>query len=148
MSTGTILSPYRRRGLGAKFLEIANVLYKPDIIALRMRSGAAKECLRKSGLTEGPISPFERLFDEDSIMAGVLDLADKKTEHPKPVNKKTGRMEGVYPEGWDRAYKNDTKSKEANDADVQMHEEFDLEPDNGDAIIVAARVSGKLKHIP
>lgn len=144
ISTMAILEDYRRMGLGAYFLSIANALYQPDIITFRTRSGAAIAALRKSTLVNGqPIYPLERYYDEDTIMGAVLKLADRKTVHRNPIDLKTGLTKAVYLEGSDYAYKPDGRPGTiAFDADQRMRE-LKLNPDEGDGIYVAGRVIGR-----
>lgn len=136
-----VLPEYRRMGLGAKFLGIANSIHEPDIILLRLRSGAAAAALRKSELIHGKVIPFEMTYDEDPLMGAVLGLADKKTVHPNPINAATGVTKAVYEEGKDLAYDPDPSHQAASLVDRQIREI--MNPDEGDGVYVAVRVIGR-----
>lgn len=136
-----VLPEYRRMGLGAKFLGIANSVHEPDIILLRLRSGAAVAALRKSELIHGKVVPFEMTYDEDPLMRAVLALADKKTAHPNPINAVTGVTKAVYEEGKDLAYEPDPSHPVASLVDRQIGKI--MNPDDGDGVYVAIRVIGR-----
>lgn len=148
MSTMAVLPGYRRMGMGARFIGIANSLYNPDILLFRTRSGALKSCLTKSKLGEGSVYPFDEPYDKDKdpVMAATLDLADEKTVHPNPIERSRGLTKAVYTEERDFAYQVDRTHSESSQAFVQMIE-WGLDPDNGDAIHMAVRVIGRQKGV-
>lgn len=147
MAMGAILPMYQRMGLGAKFLEIANVLHKPDILAVRFRSGAVSRSVRKSRVTKWPFFPLERRYNQCPVMKEVLDLLGRKTVHSESIHPDTGVLRRVYAERKDSAYKADRTHEKACEDDRIIREELLANPDEGDAVYGAAKVSGTSKGL-
>lgn len=142
-----VMDDYRRLGVAAYFLTVGNSSLRPDIIMLRIRSGAVVAAVKKSKLGEGqPIFPLDQTYDQDPIMQAALKLADQNTMHPKPIDPVTGVTESVYEEGEDRAYVPDPSHSTASGADLRM-KELGMNAAEGGATYIAVRVVGRNRWV-
>lgn len=145
ISTEAILELYQQMGLGAKFLEIANILYKPHVIAFRSRSGRMVGSVVRSELIDAEsIYPRYRRADREREMAEIRAGLESRTINPKGVDPETWIAEGVYPEGWDRAYTPDPTHK-SYEWDVWM-EEAGLKAEEGNGMFFAADSIGRFRE--
>lgn len=140
---------YRRLGVAAYLFNVANASLRPDIIVMRIRSGAVVAALEKSKITGGNPSEGGNLkfaldisYDDDPIMQRVLDLADKFTIHPHPISKSTGVTNFVYAEGEDRAYVPDPTHAVASAADKRMYD-MGVRASQGGAAYISVWVKGR-----
>lgn len=145
ISTRLVRSEHQKSGLGTALLRCAHNLHDaPDIVAGRTQNPAVVRSYDESDLFR-KLYPFDETYDVSPRIQRVLDYVALQIKHPTdPV---TGLTKGAYKEGKSRSYDDGEAGSEVRAIYNRMINEFGLNSEEGDAIIIMGLKKGRTNFI-
>ncbi len=146
-TTRLVLPEHWGNQLGPDMMRFAHILHDaPDVSAGRTQDPRVPRLYQKSGLLTG-VYPFDKSYKDSPRMQRVLEYVADQMRPKRAVDLDTGLTKEIYGEGASRAYDNTVAPPELQAFYARMINEFGMNPEQGDALVIMGVKRGRTNFV-